>query len=178
MNENELMPYGVPGMKWGHRKAIQTSGLTNKQIKKYAKKGYAKDNFKANKSVGGKAYDLFTGAHKISADIQYSSSSKKQNKARAEQYLKDKNKPKSTNNNSQKNPKKSVKTGQKKASKIVSKNGNTPLKATAKKAKVGLSVVQSLYDISDTAAQNRQMTSYLNTASQMSPEYRRRFMYD
>ena len=75
-------------------------------------------------------------------------------------------------------PKKSVKSGKKKASSIVAKHGNESVKSIGKVAKTGFSIVQSFYNISDTATQNRQMTSYLNTATQMSPEYRRRFMYD
>ena len=74
--------------------------------------------------------------------------------------------------------KKSVKSGKKKASSIVAKHGNESVKSIGKVAKTGFSIVQSFYNISDTATQNRQMTSYLNTATQMSPEYRRRFMYD
>lgn len=124
-NPNDIIHYGIPGMRWGHRKAISTSGLTSKQIKKYAKKGYAKDNFKANKSVGGKAYDLFTGAHKISADIQYSSSSNKQNKARAEKYLKDKNKSHSKTKKS--NAKRAIAKGATTVAKITSAIGTARL---------------------------------------------------
>lgn len=75
-------------------------------------------------------------------------------------------------------PKKSVKSGKKKASSVVAKHGNESVKSVGKAAKTGLSIVQSFYNVSDTAAQNRQMTSYLNAAAQMNPEYRRRFMYD
>lgn len=61
-----------------------------KEIKKYAQKGYAEDFYKGNKTVVGKAYDKFTGAHKIQADIKYDNSSDKANRARAEKYLNDK----------------------------------------------------------------------------------------
>ena len=30
MNNEELMHYGIPGMKWGHRKAQTTSSTNNK----------------------------------------------------------------------------------------------------------------------------------------------------
>ena len=89
--ESELMHYGVKGMKWGVRRAKKSSGgLTDKQIKKYAKKGYAQDSFRSNKTVAGKAWDAYTGAHKINASAKYEASSKKQNRERAEKYLADK----------------------------------------------------------------------------------------
>ena len=95
-NSEELYHYGVPGMKWGVRKRYLNSdgSLNDKGIKKYAKKGYAKDAYNSNKTRLGKIYDRYTGAHKISADIQYDTSTKSKNRKRAEQYLKDKNKSK------------------------------------------------------------------------------------
>lgn len=91
MESTELMHYGVKGMKWGVRRAQKSSGgLTDRQIKKYAKKGYAQDSFRSNKTVAGKAWDAYTGAHKIHASAKYETSSKKQNQARAEKYLADK----------------------------------------------------------------------------------------
>ena len=93
VNSADLYHHGVKGMKWGVRRNRKTSGnLTNREIKKYAKKGYAKDAYNRNKSSAGKIYDKVTGAHKINADITYNMSSKKKNKARAEKYLKDKQK--------------------------------------------------------------------------------------
>lgn len=79
---------------------------------------------------------------------------------------------------SKSNPKKSVSTGKKRTGKVLTKAGGKTIKAASKSAKLGLSMVQSLYNISDTAQENRQMQNYVNLASQMSPEYRRRFMYD
>ena len=94
MYENEyLAHFGVKGMKWGVRRKRNTGSLSDKQIKKYAKKGYAKDSLNSNKIKVGKAYDLYTGAHKLHASAQYETSSKKKNKARAEAYLKEKNQP-------------------------------------------------------------------------------------
>lgn len=95
--KDELIHYGVPGMKWGVRKRYLNNdgSLNDKGIKKYAKKGYAKDSYNSNKTRLGKAYDLYTGAHKINASMKYDTVSKKQNRARAEQYLKDRNKKKS-----------------------------------------------------------------------------------
>ena len=89
--ESELMHYGVKGMKWGVRKAAKSSKpLTDKQVKKYAKKGYAQDSFRSNKTVAGKVWDAYTGAHKTVASAKYETSSKKQNRERAEKYLDEK----------------------------------------------------------------------------------------
>lgn len=95
MESTELQHYGVKGMKWGVRKARTSSGgLTDRQIKKYAKKGYAQDSFRSNKTVGGKLWDAYTGAHKIAGAAKYETSSKKQNRERAEKYLADKKRDK------------------------------------------------------------------------------------
>ena len=164
MNDNELMHYGVPGMKWGQRRAIKKAAI-NRYRSEYNKQ-------QTGKSAFSRAYSKITGADKIYAEARYNMS---------------KSKPKSSNNKtvnektkntSSTASKKSVKTGKKRATNVISKHGSTLIKATAKSAKTGLSVVRSLYNISDTAQQNRQMISYLNTARQMSPEYRRRFMYN
>ena len=87
-----------------------------------------------------------------------------------------KNKPIKTSSNNTK-PKQSVKTGKKKADRALSEIGNKSLKAVGKTAKTGMSVAQSLYNISDYASERRQTAFYLNTATQMSPDYLRRFAY-
>lgn len=90
---NELYHYGVPGMKWGHRKKYYNSdgSLNDRGVKKYAKKAYAREAMGSNKSVVGMAYDAFSGAHKINADMKYGASSKKQNREAAESYVKEQN---------------------------------------------------------------------------------------
>lgn len=94
MNNDELYHYGIKGQRWGVRRYQNKDGsLTAKGIKKYAKKGYAEDAYNSNKSTVGKVYDKYTGAHKIQADMKYSSSSNKKNKARAEKYIKEKQAP-------------------------------------------------------------------------------------
>ena len=74
--------------------------------------------------------------------------------------------------------KKRTNNGKKKASKVISNVGSKTVKAVSKTAKIGMSFAQSMWNISDEARNASEMSSYLNTASSMSPEYRKRFMYD
>lgn len=119
VSENELYHYGVPGMKWGRRKAVVKSGSI----------GTNRNNANRSKNSVAKA-------------------------------------KKRTNN------------GKKKASKVISNVGSKTVKAASKTAKIGMSFAQSMWNISDEARNAREMSSYLNTVSSMSPEYRKRFMYD
>lgn len=85
-----LAHHGIKGMKWGRRRYQNSDGsLTPAGIKRYAKKGYAEDSYNRNKTVVGKAWDRYTGAHKTEAKVMYDISSKKENKARAEKYFKE-----------------------------------------------------------------------------------------
>lgn len=95
---NELNHYGVKGMRWGVRRRYynEDGSLNAKGVKKYAKKGYAQDSYRSNKTIVGKAFDTYTRAHKTEANARYSISSKKQNEARAKQYLADKQKSKNS----------------------------------------------------------------------------------
>ena len=119
VSENELYHHGVPGMKWGRRKAVVKSGSI----------GANRNNANRSKNSVAKA-------------------------------------KKRTNN------------GKKKASKVISNVGSKTVKAASKTAKIGMSFAQSMWNISDEARNASEMSSYLNTASSMSPEYRKRFMYD
>ena len=74
--------------------------------------------------------------------------------------------------------KKRTNKGKKKASKALSNAGSKTIKSVSKAAKLGMSFAQGAWAISDEGRNAREMSSYLNTASSMSPEYRRRFMYE
>ena len=80
--------YGVLGMKWGRRRYQNKDGsLTPAGEKRYAEEGYAQDAYKSNKTKLGKAYDKITGAHKTAGKIKAESSTRAQNKKRANQYI-------------------------------------------------------------------------------------------
>lgn len=165
-SSGDIIHYGVPGMKWGHRKA--KAQAISRYRNEYSKK-------QAGKSSLSRAYSKITGADKIYAEARYNMSKSKAGDLKSSN--KSTKKPIS-NNTAHKDPKKVTKSGQNKTKKILSKNNGKAVKAIGKSAKLGSSMVQSLYNISDTGFENRQMQSYVNLASQMSPEYRRRFMYD
>lgn len=131
MYTNELYHHGIKGQRWGIRRYQNEDGsLTAKGIKRYATKGYSEDAYKSNKSFVGKAYDKFTGAHKITGQMQYDMSSKAQNKARAEKYLAEKN--------SEKSSKPKMSTAKKTTSKQISKKTTKKGKNATNKSMVKL----------------------------------------
>jgi hypothetical protein len=133
----EIYHSGVKGMKWGVRRYQNKDGsltaagknryrnadgsLNDKGVKKYAKKGYAQDSFNSNKTVAGKAWDAYTGAHKIHASAKYETSSKKQNRERAEQYLREREEKRANKSDTRK-----------KAAKVVAKGAAATATAASK----------------------------------------------
>ena len=98
MNQNdELLHYGIPGMKWGRRRAIATSSSNSNVARaraayKSAKKQYNKDfNDAYNKSIG--AYSPFKKHRQASADRweKANNSAERLNKAKTD-YKKQKEK--------------------------------------------------------------------------------------
>jgi hypothetical protein len=144
----ELYHYGVPGMKWGRRKAKQRS-----------------------------LYDRITGADKYYDQIMKTPMKKSKTSKTSANTT-----PKATSNVSQasakknqvKSAKKTTAKGKAKTNKALQKIGNQPVKKTSGLTKTGMSMVQAMYKnpMAETA---RQTANYVTLASQMSPEYLRRF---
>lgn len=79
--QNKAKLYDTAKKDYKHAKS------TEKEIRKYAQKGYAEDGYNRNKTVVGKTYDKLTGANKRYAKLLYDLSSDKENRKRAEMYL-------------------------------------------------------------------------------------------
>lgn len=123
MDNTKLCHHGVKGQKWGVRRYQNKDGsLTPAGVKRYATKQYAKKAYEANETVGGKIYDKYTGAHKVSAKMKYEKSSTKKNEEAAKQYLEDKK-----NNPTKKKVAKTVRKGTEVAVKVMDKAGKAYL---------------------------------------------------
>lgn len=173
-NSDDIMHYGVIGMKWGVRKGRNLGeSLRTRRLKRSIKA-----NEKDVQSLRKAGYKTEADAVAKVGQKQSEKLKKSQERDKAKADYKQQKQEKKLNNTAHKDLKKATKSGQKKTKKILSKNSGKAVKAISKSAKLGLSMAQSLYNISDTGFENRQMQSYVNLASQMSPEYRRQFMYD
>ena len=77
----------------------------------------------------------------------------------------------------QKIPKKKTNSGKKKAKKAIQKLGSKTIKSSAHAIKTGMSIAQVMYK-NPLAENAKQTADYVDLASKMSPEYRRRYVYD
>lgn len=136
---NELYHYGVPGMKWGHRRAQKRAAI-NRYRREYNKS-------EAGKSSLSRAYSKITGADKMYAQMRYNLSKTKNNKTSsvATKSNKTTKKPENKKPNATKNksPKKTTGTGKKTAKKVLQKTAGTSLKAASLAAQMGLRAVQN-----------------------------------
>ena len=148
ISEDELYHWGVKGMKWGVRKKIDYAGEGIVSRKKQKLPGYVKGGPAKNPTLSTSGHARKMGDAMASAVNSVAKAKKRTNK------------------------------GKKKASKALSNAGSKTVKSVSKAAKLGMSFAQSAWAISDEGRNAREMSSYLNTASSMSPEYRRRFMYE
>lgn len=149
INEDELYHYGVPGMKWGHRKK---NDYIQEGVNSRRKKTIVSNS--VNSNVSKRTSGTNTAGIKSGSN------------------------PSKSINVTRKNVKQTSKSGKKTATKTLSKMSGKALSSINKTAKTGMSIAQSLQNISDAGMNARQTTTYVNAYTSMSPDYRRRFMYD
>ena len=156
MYNDELMHYGVPGMRWGQRRAQKRAAI-NRYRSEYNRQ-------MAGKSGLSKAYSKITGADKIYAETRYNMSKSKPNNHHSKTPVK----PQSTKNNNSEKMKTVRKNVKNKASK-------TTIQKSKKQIDNGKAIAQVLFKnpMAETA---NQTANYTNLALQMSPEYRRKYM--
>ena len=157
ISEDELYHHGVKGMKWGVRKAriYESKART------------ARESAKEWNEISKQKSDKLRAKGKIAKASRIEAKYKAHTSKDLADSRKYNQKAKAVTNK-----------GKKKTTKVVASNGSKTVKSLGKAAKTGMSVAQSLWNISDEGARSRQTANYLNMASSMSPEYRRRFMYD
>lgn len=164
---DELYHYGVPGIKWGVRRAQKRAAI-NRYRSEY-------NRSQANKSAISRAYSKLTGADKIYAQSRYSMSKSKSKSGAQKQTTKGNVKKSASNKKS--SPKKSTDTGKKRAKKVAKKAASTTVKGAGKLIKNGMAMANVLYK-NPMAESAKQTAQYVSLASQMSPEYRRRYIYN
>ena len=149
---NELYHHGVKGMKWGVRKKT----YSDKEISDYRKRKIAESPSKSE-SPRGANKGWYKNAPKSTIVRQM----------RTEEKMLIKNE-KALNK---------IGSGKKKAKKAIQKLGSKTIKSSAHAIKTGMSIAQVMYK-NPLAENAKQTADYVDLASKMSPEYRRRYMYD
>lgn len=171
ISEDELYHWGVKGMKWGVRKKIDYAGegIVSRKKQKlpgYVKGGPAKKSTLSTSGHARKMGDAMASAVNSARKAVESTANSPRRKA--------------VNESKQSIAKAKTRTskGKKNTQKVMSKVGSKAVKSLGHAAKTGLSFTQSMWNISDEGTRARENLTYLNTYSGMSPEYKRRFMYD
>lgn len=123
---NELYHYGVPGMRWGHRKAVKLANkasISRESSKEWNQMArYAESKGKTKKAAKYRKY--------ANNDLK---------DARKYESMSGSRKP----STKKKNPKKTTKTGKKTAKKTLQKIGGASLKSVSYAAQLGARVMQN-----------------------------------
>lgn len=118
LSEEELYHYGVPGMKWGHRKAklLDKANISRQSAKEWDEMA---------KYAAQKGKTKLAAKYKKNAALDRADASKYEKQA------------------SGKSPKKTTATGKKRATKALQKTARASLKAVSWSAQVGLRALQN-----------------------------------